>query len=97
MLRAALVVLSVATTATVAIAQSTGIAICDEFLNKFEICVRTKLPAEMRAIVLPQVDQMRKMVLDNAKEPTGRPIVEKTCKSQLESFKKDYQVYGCTF
>jgi hypothetical protein len=97
MLRAALVALSIPAIAADAIAQSTGVPTCDDFLNKFEICVRTKLPAEMRGILLPQLDQMRKMTVDQAKDPTGRPIVEGTCKSLSEQFKRDYRAYGCAF
>jgi hypothetical protein len=104
MLRVALAALVVATIATSALAQSTGVAICDDFLNKFETCINTKLPTAQRASFRDTLEQLRKSYLEmakNAEDPAMRPLVEQTldglCKASLKSFNTALQVHGCRF
>ena len=75
-MRRALLLLHVAGAAllTIAVAgparaQSTGIAACDDFLQKYDTCVTSKLPEAQRATYKAQLDQTRKMWVDMAKNP----------------------------
>jgi hypothetical protein len=40
-------------------AQTTGVAACDDFLKKYEICVTSKVPAAQKATFQGQLEQMR--------------------------------------
>jgi hypothetical protein len=41
-------------------AQTTGVAVCDDFLKKYEACVASKVPAAQKTMFKGQLDQMRK-------------------------------------
>jgi hypothetical protein len=68
-------------------AQSTGIAACDDFLQKYDTCVTSKLPEAQRATYKAQLDQTRKMWLDMAKNPSAKSTMEGTCKQTTDAMK----------
>ena len=78
-------------------AQSTGIAACDEFLQKYDTCVTSKLPEAQRATYKAQLDQTRKMWLDMAKNPSAKSTMEGTCKQTMDAIKTSLQSFGCSF
>lgn len=78
-------------------AQSTGIAACDDFLQKYDTCVTSKLPEAQRATYKAQLDQTRKMWVDMAKNPSTKPAMEGSCKQTMEAIKASLQSFGCSF
>jgi hypothetical protein len=78
-------------------AQSTGIAACDDFLQKYDTCVTSKLPEAQRATYKAQLDQTRKMWLDMAKNPSAKSTMEGTCKQTTDAMKASLQSFGCSF
>ena len=78
-------------------AQSTGIAACDEFLQKYDTCVTSKLPEAQRATYTAQLDQTRKMWVDMAKNPSAKSTMEGTCKQTTDAIKASLQSFGCSF
>ena len=78
-------------------AQSTGIAACDDFLQKYDTCVTSKLPEAQRATYKAQLDQTRKMWLDMAKNPSAKSTMEGTCKQTMDAIKASLQSAGCSF
>jgi hypothetical protein len=66
MLRAPLVAFSVAAVTASALAQSTAVSVCDDFIRKFEICINTKMPAAERATFQAGLDRWRQIVADFA-------------------------------
>ena len=78
-------------------AQSTGIAACDEFLQKYDTCVTSKLPEAQRATYKAQLDQTRKMWVDMAKNPSAKSTMEGTCKQTTDAIKTSLQSFGCSF
>ena len=78
-------------------AQSTGIAACDDFLQKYDSCVTSKLPEAQRATYKAQLDQTRKMWLDMAKNPSAKSTMEGTCKQTMDAMKTSLQSFGCSF
>ena len=103
-MRRALLLLHVAAAAllTIAVAgparaQSTGIAACDDFLQKYDTCVTSKLPEAQRATYRTQLDQTRKMWVDMAKNPSTKATMEATCKQTLDATKASLTALGCTF
>ena len=78
-------------------AQSTGIAACDEFLQKYDTCVTSKLPEAQRATYKAQLDQTRKMWVDMSKNPSAKSTMEGTCKQTMDAIKTSLQSFGCSF
>jgi hypothetical protein len=78
-------------------AQSTGIAVCDDFLTKYDACVVTKIPEAQRAMYKTQLDTTRKAWLDMSKNPTTKATMEATCKQTMDATKTSMTALGCTF
>jgi hypothetical protein len=78
-------------------AQTVGIAVCDDFLKKYEACVTTNVPEAQRTMFKGQFDQMRKMWSDAAKNPSAKTTLEGTCKQSAEQMKTSMSSFGCTF
>ena len=97
LLHAAGAVLLVMAVAGPARAQSTGIAACDDFLQKYDSCVTSKLPEAQRATYKAQLDQTRKMWIDMAKSPSAKSTMEGTCKQTMDAIKTSLQGFGCSF
>ena len=100
MARAAFVVagvLAVVSLSAGAMAQSTGVAACDDFLKKYETCVTTKVPDAQRAIFKGQLDQTRKMWSDMAKDASTKAALDSTCKQSATQMSAALQGFGCTF
>jgi hypothetical protein len=97
MLRAALVAFSLTTIATAAMAQSTGIAVCDDFIRKYETCITTKMPADQWDLHKGVIDHLRKTLPDIVKSPGGKSSAESGCKQMIEGVKALLQSVGCAF
>lgn len=97
MVRAAIVIGVALMLSTGASAQTTGVAACDDFLNKYEACVTTKVPAAQKATFQGQLDQTRKTWTDLAKNSSTKPALEGSCKQTSEQMKAALQNYGCAF
>ena len=97
MLRPAFVALCAAAIATGAMAQSTDVAVCEDFLTKYEICANTKMQAEMRDLQKDIIGHMRKTFVDVARSPGGKSSAESTCKQLVEAVKALLMSAGCTF
>jgi hypothetical protein len=78
-------------------AQSTGIAACDDFLTKYDVCVTAKLPEAQRATYKVQLEQTRKAWLDMAKNPSAKSTMEQSCKQTSDAMKASLQSFGCSF
>ena len=96
-LHAAGAVLLVMAVAGPARAQSVGIAVCDDFLTKYDTCVTSKLPEAQRATYKAQLDQTRKTWLDMAKNPSAKSTMEQSCKQTMDAMKASLQSFGCSF
>lgn len=83
--------------ATAGHAQSTGVAACDDFLEKYTTCVTSKLPAAAQGTYKAQLDQTRKMWLDMAKNPGAKSAMEASCKQTMNTMKTALASYGCSF
>lgn len=82
---------------TAASAQTVGVAVCDDFITKYDACVTTKMPADQQTMFKGQLDQMRKAWAEMAKTPQGKSQLEQMCKMQADQMKTAAQAYGCAF
>jgi hypothetical protein len=82
--------------ATAGHAQSTGIPLCDDYLEKEEICMTSKLPAVARDVFdRASIDQQRQRWIDAAKNPALKDYIEYNCKMLMETKKAMFSKYGC--
>jgi hypothetical protein len=78
-------------------AESTGVAFCDDFIQKFESCYTSKMPADQQDLHKLTLDHMRKTVSDLARSPGGTSSAEKLCREVLVGVKGLLGSVGCTF
>ena len=77
-------------------AQTTGVALCDDFLVKYETCVNTKVPAAQQAALKTQVEQPKKTFTDLSKNANSKPALEATCQASSDQMKAAMTSYGCS-
>jgi hypothetical protein len=88
----------VAGLSTSASAQSLGVPACDEFIVKFETCVK-KQPEAQSAALNQAVTQMRTSWKTLADNPQTKPALEQACKQVTEAMKPQLNAapYSCGF
>lgn len=74
-----------------------GVAECDEYLDKYEVCISSKVPEAARAQLKSSLETTRKSWKDIASTPEGKNGMAMTCKQALESAKQTMSAYGCTW
>lgn len=84
-------------TATGATAQQVGIAVCDDFLAKYETCVSGKVPAAQQSTFKASIDQTRKAWIEAAKNPQAKAALESSCKQTADQLKASLAAYNCAF
>jgi hypothetical protein len=76
-------------------ADSVGVPECDEYLTKYEACLKSKVPAVAR----PQLEQSMKQTRDTYKQLAANEATKaslgETCKQALEATKTAMASYGC--
>jgi uncharacterized protein YecT (DUF1311 family) len=95
------IILSAAIVACLSIAasaQSLGVPACDEFIVKFETCVK-KQPEAQSAALNQAVTQMRTSWKSLADNPQTKPALEQACKQVTEAMKPQLNAapYSCGF
>ena len=87
--------LSLATTALAA--EPIGIAACDDFLIKYELCVADKIPAAQQETFNGQIEQMRASWVALAANPQTKPTLEAACVTSADQMKAAVSAFGCAF
>ena len=81
--------------ATGTTADSVGVPECDEYLTKYEKCVKDKVPEAARG----QLEQSMKTMRDSWKQAAANPAAKAGlatgCKQALETAKTSMASYGC--
>ncbi|HZB45732.1 MAG TPA: hypothetical protein VE360_10830, partial [Pyrinomonadaceae bacterium] len=85
------------TASTTTTAAVTGVAECDEYISKYEACVKDKVPANMRAQMQTTLDASRNAWKTAASTPQGKATLAKTCTDALAAAKQAMGSYGCNF
>ena len=82
---------------TTASADKVGVAECDEFIQKYEACVNSKVPESARSMVKANLDSMRTAWKKAAETPQGKAGLATGCKQALEQAKTSMGSYGCSW
>lgn len=85
------------TSSTTTTAAAIGVAECDEYINKYEACVKSKVPENMRATVQTSLDASRKAWRDAAANPTTKASLPQLCKTAMDTARTSMKAYGCDF
>ena len=83
--------------ATVASAEQIGVPECDNFLNAYETCITTKVPAAVRPGFQATMTAWRSEWKRMANDPQTKAGLVTACKTHMETARKQMQSYGCTF
>lgn len=86
-----------ANTGTTASGDKIGVAECDEFIQKYEACVNSKVPESARSMVKANLDTMRTAWKKAAETPQGKAGLAQGCKSALDQAKTTMGSYGCSW
>ena len=74
-----------------------GVAECDEFIQKYEACVNSKVPESARSMVKANLETMRNAWKKAAETPQGKTSLAQGCKTALEQAKTTMGSYGCSW
>jgi hypothetical protein len=83
-----------AKTETTAAREKIGVAECDEFIEKYEVCL-TKIPENERDAKKGALDLSRMIWKEDAATPKGRATLAKRCKVVMDITKQTTLQYGC--
>ena len=75
----------------------TGVAVCDDYLSKYEACLHDKLPEASRAQFQASLDAMRNSWMQLAANPQTAAALENACVQAKSSAAVAMQAYGCSF
>src|SRR3954454_12589544 len=84
-------------TGTTASGDKVGVAECDEFIQKYEACVNSKVPEAGRSMVKANLETMRNAWKKAAETPQGKAGLAQGCKTALEQAKTTMGSYGCSW
>ena len=82
---------------TTASGDKIGVAECDDFIQKYEACVNSKVPETSRSMVKANLDSMRAAWKKAAETPQGKAGLAQGCKLALEQAKTSLGSYGCSW
>ncbi len=84
-------------TAAAPSADKIGVPECDEYIAKYEACINSKVPENMRATFKNAFDASRKAWRDAAATPQGKAGLATACKAAHDQAKTTLGSYGCSW
>jgi hypothetical protein len=84
-------------TAPPATAGVIGVAACDEYLNKWETCLATKVTGDAREQVKVALDATRDAWKRAVATPEGKAGLAAACEQAAELAKMQVAAYGCSW
>jgi hypothetical protein len=74
-----------------------GVAACDEYLNKWESCLATKITGDAREQVKVALDATRDAWKRAVATPEGKAGLATACEQAAELAKMQVSAYGCSW
>lgn len=76
---------------------SVGVAECDEYIAKYEVCLTdiAKKAPQAEPMLKSSFEQQRKAFKDAAATPQGKEGLAKACKQAIETAKQTTTAYAC--
>jgi hypothetical protein len=85
------------TSTTAASGDKIGIPECDDYIAKYESCVRGKVPEQARAMMESSLKTSREAWKKSAENPQSRAALAASCKQASEAAASSMKAYGCTW
>ncbi len=86
-----------AAASTASAGEKIGVAECDDFIQKYEACINSKVPAAQQATYKPAIEQWRTSWKRLADNPTTKGTLASVCKTSLDQAKASLASFGCTW
>lgn len=77
--------------------ESIGVAECDDYLTKYEACIRQKVPAAAQSQYESAFTAARNGYKTAASTPQGKAALSQACKQALETTKTSLASFNCTW
>jgi hypothetical protein len=74
-----------------------GVAECDEYIQKVEACLTSKVPEAQRATYKSTLDTMRTSWKRAAETPQGKAALAQGCKQALDQATASMGSFGCSW
>jgi hypothetical protein len=74
-----------------------GIPECDDYIAKYETCVRGKVPEQARAALESSLKTARENWKKTAENPQARGTLAAACKQATDMAAASMKAYGCTW
>jgi hypothetical protein len=74
-----------------------GVAECDDYLTKYEACIRNKVPAAAQSQYESAFTAARNGYKSAASTPQGKAALAQACKQALETTKTSLASFNCTW
>ncbi len=74
-----------------------GVAECDEYIEKYEACINSKVPEAQRAMLKTSFEAQRKAFKDAAANPQAKAGLATGCKQAIETAKQSTSAYACAW
>lgn len=86
-----------ANSSTTASADKLGIPECDDYIEKYEACINSKVPEAQRAALNSSFETMRKSWKAAAANPQAKAALASGCKQAHDSAKQAMSAYSCVW
>lgn len=74
-----------------------GVPECDDYLNKYEACINSKVPESARPMAKQTLDQNRAAWKQAAANPQAKAALATGCKAAFDMAKTAMTAYGCSW
>ena len=86
---------SPASTGTTGTGTTIGVAECDNYLEKYEACLRDRVPETVRATFRSSIEQQRNSWRSAAATPEGRAGLAQACRAATDAARQSMAAYNC--
>ena len=74
-----------------------GVAECDEYIEKYEACINSKVPEAQRAMLKTSFEAQRNAFKTAAANPQAKAGLATGCKQAIETAKQSTSAYSCAW
>ena len=74
-----------------------GVPECDEYIQKYEACINSKVPEAQRGAFKTSFEAIQKGWKDAAANPQAKAGLATVCKQAIESAKQSMTAYSCAW
>ncbi len=83
--------------ANVATIDPIGVPECDSYLEKYEVCLTSKVPAQQQQVYRARLEAQRRQWRQATADPGGRDALVQQCKEAATLAKDTFGSFGCEF